>query len=864
MRTHLPPALARRTVPIAHTSLHSSTTFLALDAHSDGKAFQFVTSRQSYPGSRIAIPIIKMFGNNDFDMYTDVSQLDNLSQHQHDYDDKNNTDTQQQQSFNNLFDSTQPTIMVESSQDPTVDSYNTTTNSTASTSVSFPTCGDYNSMRQQQQSTDFTGAAHDFSEDSNQSLSQYWSAGASSQRPVSQPSQASQSLQLADFDSARDTLSVSASPMSAVTLASSPQLSGMRAVGRANSFTSVHSTTSSTGLSGVFDSQLDMGDTRFGESLRPSTASSINDSLSDLHSSPASFADDTALGNDNDDFSSPTESKATSSVGPHRKARFKCSPEQLEQLHAFFAANRNPTGKIRKELATRIAMPERSVQIWFQNRRAKLKQRGDVGYMASSSMPLPSSSSPSVKRSGSAPKMSKTASVSTLMAGSHPNATGMSRSSSVSLASGSGRLPNARKAMKASKALSSQESVNLIPTVSICIGTWRRVRPLTCFFSRNHRLFGWTMRSDSVGFKMECPYSSVREITFNGPISPSMSELAEQICEPLGLLYIRLQRPPMFNMQTFKSASRPGEREPTGTTWRQCEDFTEGRQGTMVLSHILSGPFQALREVVLKLRASDEDIASKLYMNDDITLHSQPQQPSQQQQQQQQQQPPMYGQAQPGGSFNMSGGAVDSANWISGSEDDDEHHPQLRLDQRYFESISDNHQHAYPHMWPSGGVGAGPSPHIAVMPPTTDFDSHPHQLNTYGGEISEAESQSGHLNFPPRMSIQSHHSAPSAFGINNGGNNNGGDMNLNARTSYSASNMPSGTHLQSDSTGYDVLHGLGLSGVEGMYPGQDHCDSNANPNWFQPGHLSAPAAPQSGFVDLPWQSSPLQQEHQPQ
>lgn len=50
------------------------------------------------------------------------------------------------------------------------------------------------------------------------------------------------------------------------------------------------------------------------------------------------------------------------------RPRHKCSPEQLEQLQAFFDSNRNPKGKVREELAARLGMPERSVQIWFQNK----------------------------------------------------------------------------------------------------------------------------------------------------------------------------------------------------------------------------------------------------------------------------------------------------------------------------------------------------------------------------------------------------------------------------------------------------------------------------------------------------------------
>ena len=51
-----------------------------------------------------------------------------------------------------------------------------------------------------------------------------------------------------------------------------------------------------------------------------------------------------------------------------RKKRNKCSPEQLAALEAFFAKNRNPTGRVREELSKKLKMPERSVQVWFQNR----------------------------------------------------------------------------------------------------------------------------------------------------------------------------------------------------------------------------------------------------------------------------------------------------------------------------------------------------------------------------------------------------------------------------------------------------------------------------------------------------------------
>ena len=61
------------------------------------------------------------------------------------------------------------------------------------------------------------------------------------------------------------------------------------------------------------------------------------------------------------------------SAGTKRK-RMRMTPEQLRVLQKAFAHNRMPTANFRAVLAKRLGMTSRSVQIWFQNRRAKVKQ----------------------------------------------------------------------------------------------------------------------------------------------------------------------------------------------------------------------------------------------------------------------------------------------------------------------------------------------------------------------------------------------------------------------------------------------------------------------------------------------------------
>ncbi|KAI7869594.1 uncharacterized protein EV154DRAFT_540830 [Mucor mucedo] len=61
-------------------------------------------------------------------------------------------------------------------------------------------------------------------------------------------------------------------------------------------------------------------------------------------------------------------------ISPPRK-RTRTSPEQLAILEKSFSTNPSPNNRVREQLAHQLCMPERSIQIWFQNRRAKVKNQ---------------------------------------------------------------------------------------------------------------------------------------------------------------------------------------------------------------------------------------------------------------------------------------------------------------------------------------------------------------------------------------------------------------------------------------------------------------------------------------------------------
>ena len=57
------------------------------------------------------------------------------------------------------------------------------------------------------------------------------------------------------------------------------------------------------------------------------------------------------------------------------QGRSKIWPKQLEALCAAFATGPSPDGPARARLAVELSMRERSVQVWFQNQRSKVKAR---------------------------------------------------------------------------------------------------------------------------------------------------------------------------------------------------------------------------------------------------------------------------------------------------------------------------------------------------------------------------------------------------------------------------------------------------------------------------------------------------------
>lgn len=66
--------------------------------------------------------------------------------------------------------------------------------------------------------------------------------------------------------------------------------------------------------------------------------------------------------------------KLSQSPPVHKRKRQRTNPEQLDLLEQMFQTNTMPNQQTRVQLAAELGMSARRIQIWFQNKRAKVRR----------------------------------------------------------------------------------------------------------------------------------------------------------------------------------------------------------------------------------------------------------------------------------------------------------------------------------------------------------------------------------------------------------------------------------------------------------------------------------------------------------
>lgn len=218
-------------------------------------------------------------------------------------------------------------------------------------------------------------------------------------------------------------------------------------------------------------------------------------------------------------------------------------------------------------------MTERSVQIWFQNRRAKIKNIAKKSIESGEDCnDIPES-------------MRRYLALQAMESGKTLGRDFLCRTGGGMVAYGGGAM------LLNTDTGSSKVVIHHFACRSLSVGSWRRVgqsaMDLVIFYSPEKCCVTYYINNDSAGYKIEYPFSYIKNISLESGDVASNAEGASQ--RPGGLI-VELNRPPNFFMDSSGSGG-----------FYQCGDFTEEQQASQVLVHHLGGHPKVLSGQLAKL-----------------------------------------------------------------------------------------------------------------------------------------------------------------------------------------------------------------------------------------------------------------------
>lgn len=255
--------------------------------------------------------------------------------------------------------------------------------------------------------------------------------------------------------------------------------------------------------------------------------------------------------------------KSTLTQQQKNKKRQRATPKQLNTLRSEFMFNSTPNAKIREEIGRKIDMTERSVQIWFQNKRAKAKQltsRNTGGYNGHNQY---------------------------LGNGDHNNYYANSHLMTPPM-SATGTFPMYGNGSVFDH-MNTGSEINLLCT-ALSIGSWRRItshgaNDLHVAFSMLDNSITYTMFAGFTGFRVKSFIKDVKSLHYSKSV-----DLANT-----GDVFIQLLKTPLFFIQTAELQG----------AWVPCDDFSEAKQASYVLLHQLSGPDSQLQMSLAQIATID-------------------------------------------------------------------------------------------------------------------------------------------------------------------------------------------------------------------------------------------------------------------
>jgi len=304
------------------------------------------------------------------------------------------------------------------------------------------------------------------------------------------------------------------------------------------------------------------------------------------------------------------------------RKRSRATPEQLAILEATFEKNTSPNSKLREVLAEKVHMSERSIQIWFQNRRAKVKNNqkrqqqaafqdqlfksqfylqypgGMYGYQGyGQPMYQPGMPPRMINRSKSIDANMYSQSLNSVPEGAIANSAigriGLGQHAGMNLPINELGAPLIKQEPTLTPSI--EKNYYNFSNKALVIGTWKRIfipgdqDSLRCCFSIVDKKIRWIIKEQNIRFKVEFPFSSIGQLLLE-PFSNNGST---------GKLSITLIKLPTFWMET---------NGPTNSVWNMSGDFTENQQASKVFRHVIEGDYNNLKVEVSSIVRSSIDL----------------------------------------------------------------------------------------------------------------------------------------------------------------------------------------------------------------------------------------------------------------
>lgn len=287
--------------------------------------------------------------------------------------------------------------------------------------------------------------------------------------------------------------------------------------------------------------------------------------------------------------------KSTLTQQQKNNKRQRASPDQLQVLKTEFEVNPTPNAGYRRDIGKRIDMTERSVQIWFQNTRAKNKY--DIRRLQDGTNSDSSHSSQSSSSSSLSPNFS---SASSILPGSvFQNPQGFPVfSESAENSSGNREKPvnqyiydsTGNKFLNPG-AVGGKNRNMKISCSSLSVGNWCKYgvhsithgSDLMINYVFSKQTFVYTIFINGKGFRIQYPSKSIKCINF----------IPEKNSWEKATLSLTLSRHPSFYSY-----------DKTKSLWISAEDFSETKQFSTNLLHEIKGPGYEIYQQVRVLQAS--------------------------------------------------------------------------------------------------------------------------------------------------------------------------------------------------------------------------------------------------------------------